>query len=171
MGSGKSETAKLLANRLNVQHIDLDQYIEQKAGKIVEEIFQKSGELGFRKLERTCLHEIAALEQAMVLSCGGGTPVYYDNMNHINAHFTSFFLQVAPNVLAERIALDSTPRPVIERIPEDQRIEFIAKHLFERNAFYEKADHTIFCKNLGVAQIVHEIVSRLNSPQNHQSLT
>ena len=82
MGSGKSTTGKDLAKALGYQFIDLDEYIEEKYQAKIAEIFEKEGELGFRKIEREALKEVLTTTN-IVLSLGGGTPVYYDNMDEI----------------------------------------------------------------------------------------
>ena len=80
MGAGKTTVGKDLAKSLGVPFYDLDWYIETRMRKKVKQIFDERGEEGFRKIERNMLHEVAEFEN-VVISCGGGTPCFYDNMD------------------------------------------------------------------------------------------
>lgn len=83
MGSGKTTVGKALAKNLGLPFYDLDWYIESRMRKTVKQLFDERGEDGFRKVERNMLHEVAEFEN-IVLSCGGGTPCFFDNMDYIN---------------------------------------------------------------------------------------
>jgi len=83
MGSGKSVIGSKLSEALGIQFIDLDDAIESAEGTVISKIFESKGELYFRQLERKCLEQLLELPEPMVLSLGGGTPCYYDNMEFI----------------------------------------------------------------------------------------
>ena len=80
MGAGKTTVGKELARQLGVTFYDLDWYIETRMRMRVPEIFAQKGEEGFRDVEQRMLHEVAEFENVIV-SCGGGTPCFYDNMD------------------------------------------------------------------------------------------
>lgn len=160
MGSGKTTIGKDLAKALGYEFIDLDLFIEKKASLTVSEIFDQFGELGFRKREREALHEILH-NTNIVLSVGGGTPVYYDNIDYINSHSESFYLRVQLPQLVKRLELKKDTRPLIAHLEIDQLTEFIAKHLFERNPFYQKAKHTISISNQKPVEVLTEIIDIL----------
>ncbi len=80
MGCGKSTVGRLLAKHLNIPFIDLDEYLSSLYGLSIPDLFLKHGEIGFRKLEQKALHELLSTTQTSVLSLGGGTPCYADNM-------------------------------------------------------------------------------------------
>jgi shikimate kinase len=82
MGAGKTTVGKVLAAELGIPFYDLDWYIESRMMKKVPQIFAERGEEGFRRVERTMLHEVAEFED-LVLSCGGGTPCFFDNMEYL----------------------------------------------------------------------------------------
>lgn len=161
MGSGKSTTGKDLAKTLGYEFIDLDQYIESKHELSVREIFDAFGELGFRKREREALHEVLHLKTNTVLSVGGGTPVYYDNMDVINQNSTSIFIQVLLPNLIKRLEYKKQTRPLIAHIPDEELGEFIAKHLFERNPFYFKAHHVIKITTQSSFEVLNQIMAIL----------
>ena len=80
---GKTTVGRDLARRLGLRFYDLDWYIEERFHKRVSAIFAEEGEARFRELERRMLHEVAQFED-IVLSCGGGTPAHFDNMDFLN---------------------------------------------------------------------------------------
>ena len=83
MGAGKTTVGKALAAELGLRFYDLDWYIESRMRKTVAQLFAELGEEGFRRIERNMLHEVAEFE-GVLISCGGGTPCFYDNMQYIN---------------------------------------------------------------------------------------
>ncbi|MBF0597892.1 shikimate kinase [Faecalibacter rhinopitheci] len=162
MGSGKSTTGKDLAKTLGYEFIDLDQFIEQKYNLEITDIFSKYGEIGFRKREREALHEV--LQQTnLVLSLGGGTPVYYDNMDFINKNSESIFLRVQLPYLVKRLESKKHTRPLIAHLENEDLMEFIAKHLFERNQFYQKAKYTISITTQSTYEVLNEIMEKIKS--------
>lgn len=160
MGSGKSTTGKDLAKALGYEFIDLDQFIEQKYNATITELFNQFGELGFRKRERESLHEVLT-KTNVVLSLGGGTPVYYDNIEVINSHSESFYLRVQLPHLIKRLENKKSTRPLIAHLDDEQLTEFIAKHLFERNPFYQKAKHIISITNQSSFEVLNQIMEVL----------
>ncbi len=161
MGSGKTHISKILSEKLNFKFIDLDKEIFQRNKLTISEIFEKKGELYFRKLERETLEEILATEKNAVFSLGGGTPVYYNNMEIINTNSKSVFLKASIGTLSERLSKQKEKRPLIARISDENLPEFIAKHLFERNAFYSKAQFSVSTDNREPEDIVDEIIEKL----------
>ncbi len=161
MGSGKSHISKILSEKLNFSLIDLDKEISKRNKLTIPEIFAKKGEIYFRKLERETLEEILATEENLVLSLGGGTPAYYNNMEIINSNSQSVFLRTSVGTLTERLSKQKEKRPLIVNIPDEDLPEFIAKHLFERNAFYSKAQFHVSTDSRTPEEIVAEIAEKL----------
>ena len=93
MGAGKTTLGHALANRLQLQFIDLDLYIEERYRKTISQIFAERGEEGFRLIEQRMLHEVAEFED-VVISTGGGTPCFFDNIDYMNRQGTTVFLDV-----------------------------------------------------------------------------
>lgn len=161
MGSGKSHISKILSEKLNFKLIDLDKEISRRNKLTIPEIFEKKGEIYFRKLERETLEEILASQENVILSLGGGTPVYYNNMEIINHNSKSVFLRASVGTLSERLLKQKEKRPLISNISDEDLPEFIAKHLFERNEFYNKAQASVITDNKAPEDIVGEIIEKL----------
>lgn len=161
MGSGKSHISKILSEKINFKLIDLDKEISRRNKLTIPEIFEKKGEIYFRKLERETLEELLATEENLVLSLGGGTPVYYNNMEIVNLNSKSVFLRASIKTLSERISKQKEKRPIIANISDENLSEFIAKHLFERNEFYSKAQFNIITDSREPEDIVNEIIEKL----------
>lgn len=161
MGSGKSHISKILSEKINFKLIDLDKEISRRKKLTIPEIFEKKGEIYFRKLERETLEELLATEENLILSLGGGTPVYYNNMEIINLNSKSVFLRASVKTLSERISKQKEKRPIIANISDENLPEFIAKHLFERNEFYSKAQFNVNTDSREPEDIVNEIIEKL----------
>jgi shikimate kinase len=161
MGSGKTHISKILSEKINFKLIDLDKEISRRNKLTIPEIFDKKGEIHFRKLERETLEEILASEENVILSLGGGTPVYYNNMEIINHNSKSVFLRASVSTLSERLLKQKEKRPLIANISDENLAEFIAKHLFERNEFYNKAQINVITDSREPEDIVEEIIEKL----------
>ena len=163
MGVGKTTIGVQLASILQYEFIDLDEFIENKENSSVSDIFKDKGEIYFRKQEHLYLKEIIASKARVVLSLGGGTPCYANNMKLVAAdNVSSFYLQMNPKLLANRLFKERSKRPLIALIPTiDKLMEFIGIHLFERQAFYTLADTTISLEGLSIDETVENIVKKL----------
>ena len=161
MGSGKSHISNLLSEKINFQLFDLDKVISNHYQQTIPEIFKKKGEIFFRKLEKETLESILKNENKCILSVGGGTPVYYNNMDLLNDNTITIYLRANVNTLTERLIKQKEKRPIIAKISDEDLPEFIAKHLFERNIFYNKSQFIIDTDNKSPEVIVEEILAIL----------
>ncbi len=142
MGAGKTTVGKALAKELGVMFYDLDWYIETRMRKTVKQIFDESGEEGFRKIEHNMLHEVAEFEN-VVVSCGGGTPCFFDNMDYMNGLGETVYLKASPEVLHKHLQMGKGVRPLLlNKTPEEVEV-FIREQLKTREPFYNKAKHII----------------------------
>lgn len=142
MGAGKTTVGRQLAMTLGLQFYDLDWYIEMRYHKKVSEIFAEEGEEHFRDLERRMLHEVAEFED-VVISCGGGTPCFYDNMAYMNQQAETVYLKLTPEVLCMHLKMGRTVRPLILGKTEEELQQYIRESLVVREPFYTQAKHTI----------------------------
>lgn len=138
MGCGKSTLGRALSKATGWQFIDLDNYIEGRYHKTVNEIFAEKGEEGFRTLEKNMLHEVALFEN-VIIACGGGTPCFYDNMEFMNAHGTTVFLNADIEKLHTRLMRGRHKRPLIANKSDEELREFILAALDKRMKFYSMA--------------------------------
>ncbi|WP_289063082.1 shikimate kinase [uncultured Zobellia sp.] len=158
MGSGKSTIGKLLSKERGLEFIDLDNYIEEAEQMFVPDIFKTKGELYFRKKEYAYLNEVLAQKDNFVLSLGGGTPCYGNNMQAVlDATKNAIYLKVSIAELVNRLLKEKDQRPLIMNIPEDELPEFIGKHLFERSYFYNQTDKVISSDGKNPEEIVAEM--------------
>ena len=158
MGSGKSVVGKLLAHSLELPFIDLDEYIESELQKSISQLFTEKGEIFFRKKEHKYLQKVLRDHDHLVLATGGGTPCYSGNMEFLLKQTSNvFYLQVSVLELSRRLSMEKQHRPIISHISDESLPEYIGKHLFERNPFYRRANHTIVCDEKSIEEIVKEI--------------
>ena len=142
MGAGKTTVGKALAAELGVTFYDLDWYITMRYRKSVPEIFAERGEEGFRDLEQRMLHEVAEFEN-VVVSCGGGTPCFFDNMDYMNSLADTVYLKAKPEVLAQHLRMGKGKRPLLEGKSPEELEDYIREMLVSREPFYNQAKHTI----------------------------
>ena len=142
MGAGKTTVGKALAKELGLQFYDLDWYIESRMHKTVPQIFAERGEEGFRLIEHNMLHEVAEFED-VVLSCGGGTPCFFDNMDYMNGQGDVVYLSAEPEVLYKHLLMGKTERPLLKNKTPEELIAFIKEQLKIREKFYTQAKHTL----------------------------
>jgi len=142
MGAGKTTVGRQLALALGLQFYDLDWYIEMRYHQKVSEIFAQHGEAYFRDLERRMLHEVAEFED-VVVSCGGGTPCFGDNMQYMNQQAETVYLKLEPEVLAMHLSMGRTVRPLILGKSGDELLQYIREALAQREPFYRQAKHTV----------------------------
>lgn len=157
MAAGKSTIAALLAKNLGYKHLDLDDYIQNKTGLKITEIFKTKGEVYFRKLESDILLEILAQKTPFVLAVGGGTPNFGNNMSLMNQKSLTVYLKVPQRELVNRLIAEKKQRPLVADLADDAIPEFVAKHLFERSQFYNQATMILDSNSKDVSDIVNEI--------------
>ena len=161
MGSGKTLVSKELNILNNFKIFDLDTEISKQNNRSITEIFKEKGEIFFRKTEKEVLEKILSTAKNIILSLGGGTPCYYNNIDSINEKTISVFLKTNVKTLAQRLSSEKDKRPLIQNISNEDLPEFIAKHLFERNPFYNQAKITINTDNLSAKEIAEEILTKI----------
>lgn len=164
MGSGKSTIGKEMATLLSYNFLDLDDYISEREETTITDIFKEKGEIYFRKKETEYLNEIINSSDNVVLALGGGTPCYGNNLSVINnsENIISVYLKLSIPLLAKRLFPERGNRPLISHLKsEEELIEFIGKHLFERSPFYAKADYIINTDNKSKKDILETILMQL----------
>jgi len=138
MGSGKSHWGKIWAEEKGMDFFDLDQLLEIQEGKSILELFENSGEEGFREMEAQLLRRLPLASAAMV-ACGGGTPCYHHNMEWMNAHGTTVYLMSTADELRERLIKQTDDRPLLRGLNADQLLGYIVEKLEERLPYYLNA--------------------------------
>ena len=142
MGSGKTTVGKALSKETGMMFYDLDWYIESRMRKTVSQIFAERGEEGFRQIEYNMLHEVAEFED-VIISCGGGTPCFFDNMDYLNQQGEVVYLKATPETLYKHLMMAKVERPLLKDKSPEELIAYITEHLKERSPFYEKARYSL----------------------------
>jgi shikimate kinase len=140
MGSGKSYFGKLISERFNLQYLDLDQFIEDFVQLSIPQIFNTIGEGGFREKEANLLRKTIYFNQ-YIISCGGGTPCFHDNMKWIKEHGISIYLKTTEELLYQRLNNQKSGRPLINSMTDDELRNYISLKIIEREKFYMEADY------------------------------
>lgn len=168
MGSGKSHWGHIWALKNGYTFYDLDTQIEKAFEMSVQEIFEKHGEDKFRELERYHLRKFLNKKKCLV-SCGGGTPCFFDNLEWMKKYGHVIYLQAMPEYLLNRVMDETSQRPLLKEVNTSELLFFIEKKLKEREPAYLKADHILDVKKLSESSLYflfEEATSKIKSKKN-----
>ena len=160
MGAGKTTLGKAFARALGLTFVDLDWYIEERYHKTIRQLFTERGEDGFRELEKRMLHEVGDFEN-VVISVGGGTPCFFDNVEYMNRVGETVFLDVAVDVLFRRLKVAKQQRPLLAEKNDEELMAFIVDALQNRLPFYTQAKHVFNGELLEDRYQIQQSVERL----------
>ncbi|MFV8344058.1 shikimate kinase [Flavobacterium sp. XS2P39] len=162
MGCGKSTIANKLSKIIEIPFVDLDKKIEEKINLSINDIFEKYGEIYFRKLEREVFIELLNSPDNLIIGLGGGTPCYANNHELLKGdNVVSVYLKASIETLFNRLAHNKSKRPLIADKSEGEMKEFIAKHLFDRSYYYNQAQYKVVVDDKTIDQTVSDIVEIL----------
>ena len=153
MGSGKSYIGKKICEKINLSHIDLDDYIVKHEHKSIPNIFLENGDIYFREIEKQYLSKIINRDN-FLLSTGGGTPIYNDNLDLMNVHGITIYLKYSHITLYNRLKNSKDNRPLIKDLSNNQLKRFIKQELDKREKIYNKAKITIEEKDISINKII-----------------
>lgn len=139
---GKTTIGRALAKELGCTFYDLDWYIEERYHTKISTIFAEKGEDYFRDLESRMLHEAAEFENT-VLSCGGGTPCFFDNMDYMNSVGEVFYLKASVDTILQHLAMSRGDRPLLKGKTPEELKAYVTEQLAQREPFYAQARHEI----------------------------
>ena len=162
MGCGKTTLGEVLAQQLGYRFIDLDEFIEERQGMTVVQIFDEMGEERFRELEIEALREVASMTDVIV-SCGGGTPCHGDNMALMNQAGTTVWLTTSPQRITARLLLpeQKCKRPKINTLPNDDVLPLVEKELQARTPYYSQSQLQFDSTDIETAQATAHTARRL----------
>jgi shikimate kinase len=143
MGSGKTHWAKQLASQMKIPFFDLDSVIEEKEGHTIAQLFARHGEEAFRLKEKETLEQLIDEYPSMVLSTGGGTPCFFNNIERMKKYGVVVWLNTHVEILLSRLMKEKETRPLIKNLADDDMRSYIIRKLNERRMYYEQADVTI----------------------------
>lgn len=155
-GAGKTYWGKKLASEYGLHHIDIDESIAQETAKTISQIFKEDGEDVFREIEATVLRGItASVKNNTIISCGGGTPVYHDNLAYMKANGCTIYMRASINSIAERLKQTHAARPLLG----DQVLERLIQLYEKRKNIYEQAHQIVDAETLTVGNFA-EIIAQ-----------
>jgi len=160
MGSGKTTTGFKLAGLLGWDFTDLDKCIEEETGMTIPEIFSLHGEDWFRNVESKILRNLKPLKNEVV-STGGGTPCYRDNMDFMLDTGLTIYLKLTPGQLKSRLSGTNGERPLLKDLGDDGLLEFIEENLAIREKWYNRAELNFNGFDTDVRLIFSQVSSRL----------
>ena len=158
MGAGKSAVGRALAAKLDMEFIDLDSLIEQKAGRSIAVIFAHDGEPAFRRMETEVTAQVASKEKK-VIACGGGIVLEQNNIDIIRNSSVIVYLAAGPAILLQRVLNSQERRPLLEVANPAPTIESLLK--FRRQLYEKAADIIIDTSQLDIATAAGRISEEL----------
>ena len=158
MGTGKSITGKKIALQLGYDFIDLDNAIELKYNTKISDIFNEFGEPTFREYESIVLREISKANT--IISCGGGTPCFFDNMEYINNTGISIYLKTNRGILISRLIHNKAKRPLLSNKTDNELIKYINNLIDMREPYYMKAKHIFLMDKFKINNLL-DIIKQL----------
>ncbi len=156
MGAGKTTTARRLAQRLGWEVADTDAMFEEKYKISVCDFFNKYDEDLYRKLESEVLKSTESMEN-VVVSTGGGTACYFDNMDWMNRHGLTVFMRISSTAAVDRVLHSRHKRPLAKGKSEAELMEFVNQHYASRLPFYEQAQITVKSEDLDLDDLVRRL--------------
>jgi len=159
MGAGKTTVGRLLADRLGMRFVDMDDMIVEREGKSITRIFAEDGEPHFRSVERSIVVELSS-QRGWIIGAGGGIVLNPDNIIDFGRSGRVVCLWAGPETILERVRND-TSRPLLA---EGDKLRKIAELLEKRRALYEAIPLRVDTTGKTPAEVADEIVRRVSAP-------
>ncbi|MDY5576461.1 MAG: shikimate kinase [Lachnospiraceae bacterium] len=157
MGTGKSTVSKKLSGMTSMREVDLDVFVEEKAGMCISRIFEEKGEKAFRDMETECL-KVVLKQNDCIISCGGGTVIREENVDYMRENGTIVLLTATPETIYQRVK-DNQNRPILNG---NMNVEYISTLMERRKEFYQKAaDVIVETDKKTVEEICNEILEKI----------
>lgn len=157
MGCGKSTLGRRLSEFTGQQFIDMDHYIEERNYKTIPQIFAEEGEAEFRKKERKAIEELSEFTD-IIIATGGGAPCFFDNIDLMNRTGKTIYMNIDPEILADRLLKSKTERPLIKGKSHHELVSFIDETLKKRNEFYKQAHYQITEPDIDLGKLMEMLV-------------
>ena len=160
-GSGKSTLGKALAQKLEMDFMDLDVLLEAAEGCTIPQLFESKGEHYFRQRESELLKKVLNSSDPLVLATGGGTPCFFDNMQYIQQQAISIYLNVSWSLLAARLSQQPGQRPLLQGLSADALADSLQEKFGWRIPFYEQATHQLAVEEITATGALVERLLRI----------
>lgn len=159
MGCGKTTHGKKLANLLNYNFIDADEEMVNQQGKSINHLFDEKGEAGFRDLETETLKKLISEQSKAVISLGGGTPCFNNNLDLLKRNGILIYIHLPPKALFNRLVNAKDERPLLKNKTNEELLIYIENLLDKREPYYKEAHIIINGINIDVANIRNQILN------------
>lgn len=150
MGSGKTHWGQLLAAKMDLPFFDLDAVIEQKEKASIADIFAERGEEAFRYIEKDALEKLVSGHKDFIISCGGGTPCFFNNIGFMKQKGLVIWLNTQVDTLVSRLLKQKSSRPLLKSIADTELKQYIISKILRRRLYYEQADVMVHEETLSV---------------------
>ena len=165
MGAGKTSIGKKLSVKMKCSFVDLDRFIERRYHKTIHRIFDEKGEEVFREIEHKALREVAEFED-VVISTGGGTPCFHQNMMYMNEKGITVYLKASNDTLINRIKLNISARPLLQDFTDDGLNRFVEETISKRKVFYEQAKIVFSTEEQNISMDVNSLMKLLKTRES-----
>lgn len=155
MASGKSTLGKKLANKIALPFIDLDDYIEKTHNTTIRELMNDKGQDGFREIERDSLNSVIKENKSAIISTGGGTPCYFDNMETMNLSGETIYIDTDIPTIVYRLIHSKQDRPLTSGKTKEDLSVYVKNLLEKRLVYYKQAKYTVNGKSLKITDLLN----------------
>ena len=170
MGSGKTHWGRQLSAKLGLPFYDLDSVIVEREHRTVADIFEESGEEYFRYQEKEMLEGIVVEKESFILSCGGGTPCFFNNIEFMKKSGKVIWLNTSVDILKQRLIKERQTRPLISEVNDEELRRYIVKKLSERRMYYQQADVTVTEENTNLEELIQLLLNDQESDRMKEEL-
>ena len=150
MGSGKTHWGQLLAAKMDLPFFDLDAVIEQREKASITDIFTERGEEAFRYIEKEVLEKLVGAHKDFIISCGGGTPCFFNNIGFMKQKGLVIWLNTQIDTLVNRLLKQKNSRPLLKKLADTELKQYIISKILRRRLYYEQADIMVHEETLSV---------------------